>query len=339
METRANHLWVGIVTLLLLAALAAGILTLSSLRNAGDKQYDIFFPQAVEGLVPGSIVTFAGVPVGKVDEMKLWEKDPQFVRVRINVDPDVPILQGTTAAVLGSFTGVSTVQLDGARAGAPPITKLGRAGVPEIRPTQGGLGAILSGAPELLNRLSILTERLTQFMSPENQASLTGILNNTEALTASTADIANQTAPEVQSTLRELRATLGQSTETLAAFEQVLGSTDRQINAEGQALADELRRTLQASQTAIDQLAVTTRSAGALMEDTRPAARQLSEQTLPASNEAIRTLNEETLPAAEATLRDLRATSKALRDLTEKLDQQGAAGIVGGSKLPDYKPK
>ena len=87
------------------------------------KTYDIFFPQAVEGLANGSQVTFAGVPVGKVDEMNLWKKDPQFVQVRISVKEDVPILQGTTATVLGSFTGVSTIQLDGARAGQPPIVK------------------------------------------------------------------------------------------------------------------------------------------------------------------------------------------------------------------------
>ena len=58
--------------------------------------------------------------------------------------------------------------------------------------------------------------------------------------------------------------------------------------------------------------------------DARPAARQLSESTL---------------PTAEATLKDLRETSRALRAVTEKIESQGAGGLIGGQKLPDYKPK
>ena len=42
--------------------------------------------------------------------------------------------------------------------------------------------------------------------------------------------------------------------------------------------------------------------------------------------------------AAEATLRDLRATSKALRQVTEKIENQGAGALLGGPKLPDYEP-
>ena len=83
METRANYVWVGAITLVLLAALAAFIVWIAGFGAADNKRYDIFFPQAVEGLAEGSQVTFSGVPVGKVDVMKLWKKDPQFVQVRI----------------------------------------------------------------------------------------------------------------------------------------------------------------------------------------------------------------------------------------------------------------
>src|SRR6478609_6663237 len=111
METRANYVWVGAITLVLLAALAAFIVWIAAIGSSDRKEYDIFFPQAVEGLAEGSQVTFSGVPEGKVEMMKLWEKDPQFVQVRISVKEETPILQGTTATVLGSFTGVSTIQL------------------------------------------------------------------------------------------------------------------------------------------------------------------------------------------------------------------------------------
>ena len=66
METRANHLWVGAVTLLLLAALAAGIVWLARLNETSRQEYEILFEQSVEGLAKGSTVTYAGVPVGQV---------------------------------------------------------------------------------------------------------------------------------------------------------------------------------------------------------------------------------------------------------------------------------
>ncbi len=116
METRANHVWVGAVTLLLLAALAAFIIWLARL-NAGDqKEYDIFFKQSVDGLAKGSAVTFSGVPVGQVTEIELWPTDPEFVRVRITLNKTVPILhRHARRRSRRSFTGVSKIQLDGAR--------------------------------------------------------------------------------------------------------------------------------------------------------------------------------------------------------------------------------
>jgi phospholipid/cholesterol/gamma-HCH transport system substrate-binding protein len=312
METRANYVWVGAITLVLLAALAAAIVWIVGFGNADRKQYDIFFPQAVEGLTEGSQVTFAGVPVGKVDEMNLWEKDPQFVQVRISVENDVPILRGTTATVLGSFTGVSTIQLDGARAGQPPITRPGRDGVPEIQPKAGGLGAILASAPQLLENLSNLTERLTQVLSPRNQRSIEGILANTERLSAGLADA----SPRVEGVLTELEATLAQATETLNAFEQTLGTTDQLLNKEGASIAQELRRTLASTRRAAESMETA-------MNDVRPAAREFSESTL---------------PAAEAALRDLRRTTTSLRELTDTIGAEGAGGLVGGRKLPDYEP-
>ena len=60
METRANHVWVGAVTLMLLALLAAFFVWLVQLGGADQKEYDIFFPQSVGGLANGSEVTFQG---------------------------------------------------------------------------------------------------------------------------------------------------------------------------------------------------------------------------------------------------------------------------------------
>lgn len=312
METRANYVWVGAISLTLLALLAAFIVWLAQLGNANRKEYDIFFEQSVGGLANGSEVTFKGVPAGQVTQIELWRQNPEFVRVRVSLDRDIPILQGTTAQISASFTGVSTVSLGGAVRGAPPITEPGPEGPPAIPAEPGGLGEILASAPLLLERVATLTDRLTRLLSDENQASITGMLANTNRMSDQLADM----GPELRAALTELQGTLAQSTETLDAFEGTLRTTDTLLNGEGQSLARELRTTLRSAQQAAATLEAT-------MEDVRPGARELAQTTLPLAN---------------ATLQDLRRTSEALRSVTERIEAEGAGSLIGGSKLPDYEP-
>ena len=101
--------------------------------------------------------------------------------MRINVDRQTPVLQGTTAQIKGvGFTGVSEIQLDGAAKGAPPIQQLGPQGCPVVPSSSGGLGALLNSAPELIDRIQRLTERLTELLSDKNQNSIADILENLE---------------------------------------------------------------------------------------------------------------------------------------------------------------
>ncbi|MGB3469618.1 MAG: MlaD family protein [Erythrobacter sp.] len=316
METRANHLWVGAVTLLLLAAMAVAIIWIAQLGQGNQNEYDIFYKQSVSGLATGSQVSFAGVPVGQVSEISLSDDDPEYVRVRVKVRDEVPILVGTTATIQSSFTGVATILLDGARKDAPPITCETTAcpeGRPVIPPKDGGINALLNSAPLLLERLATLTENLNLLLGPENQQELTNILYNTDRLTKGLADA----APELKQNLIEFRTTMAEFNETLDAVQKLTLTTEQLVNGEGPALAEELRGTLKAASGAADALAVT-------LEEARPATRQLQEETLPAAN---------------ATLQDLRSTSRALRNITEKLENQGIGSIIGRQDLPEYKKK
>ncbi len=207
METRSNHVLVGGVVLALLVALLFFIVWLAGFSGTSEQKYDIFFKSSVDGLAKGSAVTFAGVPVGKITEIKLLPATPEFVRVRITVDHDTPVLQGTTATIAGvGFTGVSQINLDGAIKGAPPITEPGPEGVPVIPTKPGALGELLSSAPKLLERISTLTERLTQLLDDKNQKSISGILANVDRLSG---DLANR-GPEIADALAETKVAIKQ---------------------------------------------------------------------------------------------------------------------------------
>ena len=314
METRSNNVWVGTVTLALLAIVAAFVVWVTQIGQGDQQEFDIFFKQSVDGLSKGVAVNYAGVPAGQVSQIELWPQDPSFVRVRIQVVEKIPILQGTTATIQGSFTGGSTIQLNGGVKGAVLITEPGPGpgNVPVIPTKRGGLGELLSNAPVLLDRLATVTEKISEMLSDKNQLSIQHILANTDRMSGQFADA----SPQVKATLAELQVTLRQATLSLASFERTSDSANAVLGNDGKALAKQLHDTITSAKNAADSLQ-------SAMSDARPAIHQLSTSSL---------------PEAEAVIRDLRATSKSLRAVTEKIDEQGAGAVIGGPKLPDYKP-
>ncbi|MBP6381035.1 MAG: MCE family protein [Sphingorhabdus sp.] len=320
METKSHYVLVGTVTLILLAILAGFTVWLSRFGDGTKAEYDIFFQQSVSGIAKGSAVTFAGVPVGQIKDIKLWRPDPDFVRVRIAIDADTAILQGTTATISGvGFTGVSEIQLDGAIKGAPPIRCPSAnpksecpAGRPVIPTKPGALGEILNSAPLLVERLSTLTERLNTVLSDKNQQSIQQILDNVESLSGS---LAGQ-APDLRAAIQESRSTLAKAGAAAEQLTALSTSANALLDSEGKPMLAELRKTLRSANGSLTAL----------------------ETTLNSANPAMETLNTQTLPEINQLARDLRRLSSSLQSVTERLDQQGVGGLVSAPKLPDYEP-
>jgi phospholipid/cholesterol/gamma-HCH transport system substrate-binding protein len=320
METRSNHVLVGTVTLLLLAAIMIAAFWFSRLSEGDNMEYDIFFKQSVNGLAKGSSVNYSGVPSGQVEKIELWKRDPSFVKVRISVKEGTPVLQGTTATISGvGFTGVSEIVLDGAVKGAPPITCPEQNpltacpdGVPVIPTKPGALGELLNNAPQLLERLSTLTERLTELLNDKNQQSIAGILANVERVSGALAD----RSPEIAATLAEARVAVQRTGIAAEQIGKLAATTDSMLTGEGKPLMADLRKSVQSATRSIDTLDKT-------IAEAQPGVRAFSNQTMPEVNQLVR---------------DLREMSRAFRGVAEKLDQQGAGSIVGSPKVPDYKP-
>lgn len=320
METRSNHVLVGAVVLILLAVLCLFIVWLARLGGGDEREYDIFYKQSVDGLSRGSSVSFSGVPAGQVKDIQFWRPDPSLVRVRISVHPDVPILEGTNATIQGSFTGPSTVQLDGAVKGAPPIEcpkDNPRAacplGVPVIPTKQGGLGALLSSAPKLLERLTTLTERVSDLLDEKNQASISGILANTNRLTKSLAD----RGPEIAATLAETRVAIQQAGAAAQQIGQLAETTNGMMASDIKPTIANLNATITSARKSVETL-------DAAIGDARPGLQSFSNKTMPEVGQLVQ---------------DLREMSIALTNVAHRLDQGGASSLIAAPALPTYKPK
>jgi len=314
METRSNHVLVGTVVLALIAALALFIIWLAGLSGERKRCFDIYFAQGVGGLNKGSQVTFAGVPVGQITDISLMPARPEFVWVRVEVDEETPVLQGTTAQIKGvGFTGVSEIQLDGAVRGARPLTQAGPQGCPVIPATAGGLGALLNSAPELIDRIQRLTERLTELLSDKNQNAISDILENVRVTT----DVLAKRAPDIADAIADARIAARNAGVAAQRVAALADSTNRLVNEEGRPAAQDLRRAIAGVERAATNL-------DAMIADARPGIQNFSKNTLPEANRLVR---------------DLRELAQALTDFTERLDEGGIGGALGPEKLPDYKPR
>src|SRR6476469_11178957 len=251
---------VGAVTVALLAGVLLFIVWLAGLSNKATKCYDIYFNQAVGGLNKGSNVTFSGVPVGQVKKISLLPNRPEFVWVRIDVDDQTPVLQGTSAQIHGvGFTGVSEIQLTGAERGRPAIQQSGPQGCPVIPSSSGGISALLNSAPELIDRIQRLTERLTELLSDKNQNSISDILENIDMTTQQL----RAHAPELGDTIAEIKIASHNAGLAANNVATLTNNANHLVNEQGRPAAEDLRKAIASIQTAADNL-------DAIVSDARP---------------------------------------------------------------------
>ena len=313
METRSNYVMVGAVTVALLIGTLLFIVWLAGLSNKTTKCYDIYFAQGVGGLNKGSNVSFSGVPVGQVTKISLLPNRPEFVWVRVEVDQQTPVLQGTSAQIHGvGFTGVSEIQLTGAERGRPPIEQTGPQGCPVIPATSGGISALLNSAPELIDRIQRLTERLTELLSDKNQNSISDILENIDATTAEL----RKHAPEMGDTIAEIKIAshnAGLAANNVAALSD---NANKLVNGPGRQSIENLNQAIISAKQSADNL-------NAVISDARPGVQNFSKETLPEANRLVH---------------DLRQLTQSLQAVSNRVNQQGIGGALGPEKLPDYKP-
>src|SRR6185437_13738467 len=296
METRSNYVMVGAVTVALLIGTLLFIVWLTGISGKTSKCYDVYFPA-----------------VGGIDKVSLLPNRPEFVWVRISVDPQTPVLEGTTAEIHSiSLAGANEIQLNGAQRGRPPITQMGPQGCPVIPASSSGLSALLNSAPELLARIQTLTERLTELLSDKNQNSISDILENIDATTATL----RRQAPAMADTIAELRVTAhnaGIAANNIAALSN---NANQLVNGQGRQAVTNLNQAIIAAKQAADNL-------NGMITDARPGVQTFSKSTLPEANKLVH---------------DLRDLSQSLEQVSNRVNRQGLGGALGPEKLPDYKP-
>ncbi len=252
METRANYLLVGAVTLAGFLGLLAFLMWFAKIEL--DRQfdyYDVYFPE-VSGLSRASQVRFAGLPVGQVMDMQLAEDGSGRVRVRLEVARDTPVRIDSQASLESQgVTGVTLVGITAGSANAPLMDRSN--GVPEIKAVASALQTLSDQGPQIIEKLNTVAEQLTVLLGEDNQARVTSILDNIERssgnLDAAIADISSATGAiaetadaisgfgeHITGLSDSARTTLDKADAALEQFTQAAGRADETLASATQTL-------------------------------------------------------------------------------------------------------
>ena len=125
MESKANYTIVGLVIVILTAALISVSLWLSV---GFDKKhyviYAVYMSEAVSGLNDDSAVKFNGVQVGRVKQIQLDRTNPQRVRLLLAIESKIPITTSTRATLISQgITGNTYVGLIANTSDLRPLVK------------------------------------------------------------------------------------------------------------------------------------------------------------------------------------------------------------------------
>ncbi|HET7593389.1 MAG TPA: MlaD family protein [Rhodanobacteraceae bacterium] len=307
METRAHHVLIGTFTLVVvvvavLFALWLGKASLSKQHH----YYDIVFTEAVTGLSTGSPVQYNGIQVGQVSQLKLDPKDPRKVLARIQVAADTPIKTDTRAKLgLLGLTGVAFIQLSGGAPDSALLMPTPDNPVPQIKSENSALSQLLASGSDVVTNLNGILDRLGQVVSQSNVDRITSTLKNID-----------QTTSTLAAERDDLRKLIHEASEASVKLNQTLAGANKLVN--GPAL-----QTMERAQAAMTSLQQTTKTLNDLLVENKDSLQS-----------GLRGVDQ-----IGPTLRQLRATLRDIQQVTDQLQANPAAYLLGRDHPAEFTPK
>jgi len=308
METRANHVLIGVFTILVtLMAVAFALWAANYTSNRNWDEYEVIFKEAVTGLGTGGIVQYNGINVGEVRRLTLDPRDPRKVIARIRLQADTPVKIDTKAklAFIG-LTGVAQIQLSGGLPESPRLLPTPERRVPIIATQPSALQNVAEAANDIV-------ERIRTILSDANIARISGTLDDLHQISGT---VANQ-KEDVAALIKNLREVSLQMNTTLVKAQSSLDTIDRSVVQNLPELMKKLDRTLA-------QLEAASSNANSVIADNR---------------EAIASFSQNGLAQVGPTLAELRVLVRDLHRVTSRLDRNPGGYVTGRNRPEEFEPK
>lgn len=254
--------------------LAAAILWLAGSRFLQPVDiYRINFTKSVSGLLPGAVVEYQGVTVGKVENLRLTDEMPPRVAVTIALQPGTPVRQNTTALLVGSLvTGIRIVELQGGSGDAPLLAPGGTISV-----KGGEFEEFRDRASEIAERLASTLTRIEQdLLSEDNRAAISSFLRNASLLTESLrASLDDVSTPETRASLKAMVDNLAQAAAGIKSVTAAVNDIRGDLFNDGKAMMVQIRQTAAVTANLARDVAQLTKHVDQLVSDNRNEVSQL----------------------------------------------------------------
>ncbi|HEN8710124.1 TPA: MCE family protein [Pseudomonas putida] len=312
METRAHHVLIGLVTVLVVAgAMLFGLwLTKSSVDDA-FKDYEVIFNEAVSGLSRGSPVQYNGIKVGDVTSLRLDPKDPRRVLARVRLSGDTPVKEDTQAKLtLAGVTGNSFIQLSGGTPKSPELK--GKDGkLPVIIASPSPISQLLNDSSDLVTNINLLLHNANQMFSENNIDRLSNTLAHLEQTTSA---FANHKGG-ISQAIEQLAQVGKQANATLAETQALMRNANSLLGTQG-------KQAIGSAEQAMQSLAASTATINSLLNDNRQSI-----------DDGAQGLNQLT-PA----IRELRETLNSLKGISRRLEADPSGYLLGRDNNKEFQP-
>ena len=318
MEPKVNYILVGSFVVFLGAAVLVGILWLGKTDYRGSyDRYEAYLRESVAGLSVNSTVKYRGVDVGRIKTIALHPTNPEEVLLTMDIMHGTPIKTDTIAVLeTQGLTGLATINLTGGSRDAPSLQAL-----------EGQTYPVIKTGPSLFFRLD---EAVSRLLSEEGLARLLVDLNTAAKGAAMVLDEDNRTMlkrtikdlSDVAQTIAAHKTQIEQSVNGAARSADNLVKLTASLNAEVPTLLAGINKNVAALGTATDELARTSKTVGAIVNDARPELQQFTRRTL---------------PEAGLLVTELRQLTGTLTRVARELEREPSS-LVFGRKTPSRGP-
>ena len=267
MEAKREQALVGLFVVIATTVLVATMFAIGGAFGTSGVIYRAYFKNA-GGLEPGSIVRYAGIKVGRVERMRIDDKDPSRIELSFSVSSDTPVKPDSLAKIASlSALGENFLQLfPGApdKPRAPKNSVLPSKeffGITDIADVMNDLGPKAQILVDNLNsrivEMQTTLVRVNDLLSDQNRANLAGSLGHINGLLAenrpklhSTLNHVDEATAKLSPLMDDFKKTVTRANDALAKLDAVLGDNRADLHAS----IVELRKTLVDAGVLVDQL-------------------------------------------------------------------------------------
>ncbi|MCB1827746.1 MAG: MCE family protein [Coxiellaceae bacterium] len=252
MDTKVNYFIVGLfvvgltfVTIVLSVWIAGGHHTTRFVP------YVTFVDEPVDGLSEKATVRFNGVEVGYVDEIGLNPKDPQEVRLLLQLQEGTPVNQSTIATIRSQgITGITYIGLHAMKQQAPPIKVVAGEEYPVIPYSSSLFKKLDTIAQDVGSNVSKVAAALTELLGERNQQNVRRILENIQTVTSTL----ERNSETMENAIQSANKMLTNTAKASEQFEQTVADIRHTAN-DFSTLAKDARETVSSANHAIKDVA------------------------------------------------------------------------------------